>query len=157
MLNYQPSSQVKIFTETGVGAQHHTSRFKAIDYVKKGDGGSKKKWQAIYSRKGWQMLYLIKIPLQILQKTGIILFFILSSKGPLFHPKNQAFLSRILFMLVSKLVTSFTTKDVFTKVFTKGIGGQIREDWSSNDETTTLDIIRIADFINKVVATRRLK
>ena len=57
-------------------------------------------------------------------------------------------------MLVSKLVT-FTTRDVFKKVFTKGIGGQIREDWSSDDETTTLDIIRIADFINKVVATRR--
>ena len=64
-------------------------------------------------------------------------------------------MSRIFFMLVSKLVTSFTTKDIFTKVFTKGIGGQIREDWSSDDETTTLDIIRIADFINKVVATRR--
>ena len=58
-------------------------------------------------------------------------------------------------MLVSKSVTSFKTRDVFTKVFTKGIGGQIREDWSSDDETTTLDIIRIADFINKVVATRR--
>ena len=104
------------------------------------------------------MIYLIKIPLKILQKTGIILSFILSSMGPLFHPKNQAFLSRILFMLVSKLVTSFTRKDVFTKfhkIFTKGIGGQIREDWTSDDETTTLDIIRIADFINKVVATRR--
>ena len=49
LLNYQQSSQVKIYTETGVGAQHHTSRFKAIDYVKKGDGGSNKKWQAIYS------------------------------------------------------------------------------------------------------------
>ena len=52
LLNYKPSSQVKIFTETGVGAQHHTSRFKAIDYVKKGDGGSNKKWQAIYFRTG---------------------------------------------------------------------------------------------------------
>ena len=75
--------------------------------------------------------------------------------GQYFIKKNKAFLSRIFFMLVSKLVTSFTTKDIFRKVFTKGIGGQIREDWSSDDETTTLDIIRIADFINKVVATRR--
>ena len=47
LLNYQQSSQVKIYTETGVGAQHHTSRFKAIDYVKKGDGESNKKWQYI--------------------------------------------------------------------------------------------------------------
>ena len=145
---------MKIFTETG--AQHHTSRFKAIDYVKKGDGGSNKKWQAIYSRKGWQMLYLIKIPLQILQKTGIILFFIPSSKAAIFHQKKTGILVSypLYVMLVSKLVT-FTTRDVFKKVFTKGIGGQIREDWSGDDETTTLDIIRIADFINKVVATRR--
>ena len=51
-LHYQLSLQVKIYTETGVGAQHHTSRFKAIDYVKKGDGESNKKWQAIYLRTG---------------------------------------------------------------------------------------------------------
>ena len=33
-----------------------------------------------------------KIPLQILQKTGIILSFILTSKGPLFHPKKSGIL-----------------------------------------------------------------
>ena len=52
LLHDQLSLQVRIYTETGVGAQHHTSRFKAIDYVKKGDGGSNKKWQAIYFRTG---------------------------------------------------------------------------------------------------------
>ena len=47
LLHDQLSLQVRIYTETGVGAQHHTSRFKAIDYVKKGDGESNKKWQYI--------------------------------------------------------------------------------------------------------------
>ena len=37
----------------------------------------------------------------------------------------------------------------------KGIGGQIRENWSAKDKTTSVATIRIADFINNVVATRR--
>ena len=36
-----------------------------------------------------------------------------------------------------------------------GIGGQIKEDWKEGDGTTSAVTIRIADFINKVVATRR--
>ena len=37
----------------------------------------------------------------------------------------------------------------------KGIGGQIRDNWSAEDKTTSVATIRIADFINNVVATRR--
>ena len=37
----------------------------------------------------------------------------------------------------------------------KGIGGQIRDNWSAKDKTTSVATIRIADFINNVVATRR--
>ena len=36
-----------------------------------------------------------------------------------------------------------------------GIGGQIKEDWKEGDGTTSAVTIRIADFINNVVATRR--
>ena len=104
----------------------------------------------------WDTLYLIKIPLQILQKLGIILFFILSSKGPFFIKKSSILVSYPL-CVSFKASQLIHNKGRFHKFFKKGIGGQIREDWSSDDETTTLDIIRIADFINKVVATRRLK
>jgi len=37
-----------------------------------------------------------------------------------------------------------------------GIGGQIRDNWRKGDGTTSVETIRIADFINNVVATRRL-
>ena len=37
----------------------------------------------------------------------------------------------------------------------EGIGGQIRDSWGAGDETTAVATIRIADFINNVVATRR--
>ena len=30
--------QVKVFTETGVGAHHQETHFKAMDFAKKGDG-----------------------------------------------------------------------------------------------------------------------
>lgn len=101
------------------------------------------------------MIYLIKIPLKILQKTGIILSFILSSKGPLFHPKISGILVSYPLYVSFRASHLIHNKGRFHKIFTKGIGGQVREDWTSDDETTTLDIIRIADFINKVVATRR--
>ena len=40
-----------------------------------------------------------------------------------------------------------------------GIGGQIRDTWeaASEDELSPVVTIRIADFINNVVATRRLR
>ena len=38
----------------------------------------------------------------------------------------------------------------------EGIGGQIKENWEEGDGTTSAVTIRIADFINNVVATRRL-
>ena len=37
----------------------------------------------------------------------------------------------------------------------EGIGGQIKENWEEGDGTTSAVTIRIADFINNVVATRR--
>ena len=36
-----------------------------------------------------------------------------------------------------------------------GIGGKIIDSWKEGDGTTSVATIRIADFINKVVATRR--
>ena len=37
----------------------------------------------------------------------------------------------------------------------EGIGGQLKDSWVAGDGTTSVDSIRIADFINNVVATRR--
>ena len=46
-------------------------------------------------------------------------------------------------------------KFTFHICFHKGIGGQIRDNWRKGDGTTSVETIRIADFINNVVATRR--
>ena len=46
-------------------------------------------------------------------------------------------------------------KFTFHICFHKGIGGQIRDNWRKGDGTTSVQTIRIADFINNVVATRR--
>jgi len=52
------------------------------------------------------------------------------------------------------LNTQFKNMDFANKG--DGIGGQIRDSWGAGDETTSVVTIRIADFINNVVATRRL-
>ena len=46
---------------------------------------------------------------------------------------------------------------ILLKYWTTGIGGQIRDTWetASEDEVSPVHTIRIADFVNNVVATRR--
>ena len=92
--------QVKVFTETAVGAHHRETHFKAIDFAKKGDG----------------------------QFSNI-------------QKKER----------ISNL--DFT----WLKHWPLGIGGQIRDTWeaASEDELSPVVTIRIADFVNNVVATRR--
>ena len=62
------------------------------------------------------------------------------------------------FFLTSKRKKEFQTLTLL-KHWRTGIGGQIRDTWESvsGDEVSPVVTIRIADFINNVVATRRLR
>ena len=61
--------------------------------------------------------------------------------------------------LTSKRKKEFQTLTLLKHWTLSGIGGQIRDTWesASGDEVSPVVTIRIADFINNVVATRRLR
>ena len=62
----------------------------------------------------------------------------------------------LLYPRLGSSIPTFAIPTMITiSVTLSGIGGQIKEDWKEGDGTTSAVTIRIADFINKVVATRR--
>ena len=61
----------------------------------------------------------------------------------------------MLFLVFTGLsFAAFTFMNIIITTL-KGIGGQVKDSWTEGDGTTSVVTIRIADFINNVVATRR--
>ena len=148
------TAQVKIHRETGVGARQLETHFKAIDYAKRGDGQYD---DATFWHKFCRISTLQKFGVFPLGREKNLIYTpwelklkpLNSGNLPLCKEKKNVQYSQQRYMEGSNM------KFTFHICCHKGIGGQIRDNWRKGDGTTSVETIRIADFINNVVATRR--